>query len=146
MSNLQWHPMMVHFPLALTVIAFLCFIFRPTARTHASAHLAGLMRHVELEHCRRHGPADIVHRAHRRLASEAARRPAIFRIEAYDLGYVHQPAGRTAGSLAGSRHPSWSGAESAVSGHPICRCAGFVVTGYYGGENVYRYALGVSGR
>jgi uncharacterized membrane protein len=146
MSNLQWHPMMVHFPLALTVIAFLCLFFarileRMPLRTSLAscgtwnlsiAGVTGLLTLctglIAAWHLRLHGAPQYSVSRHMIWAtctSQLVVLLALWRALAVPPGAAPSRLFLVILFVA---------------------CAGFVVTGYYGGENVYHYALGVSGR
>jgi uncharacterized membrane protein len=145
MSNLQLHPMIVHFPLALTLTGFLCLL--------ASRLLQKKALHASLAAC---GSWNLAIGGFMGLLTLGTGLSA-----AWDLR-LHDGA-----QYSLSRHMIWAVCTSqlvlllglwrtlgvSTDETPsrlflifaVIGCLGFIVTGYYGGENVYHYALGVRG-
>jgi uncharacterized membrane protein len=145
MSNIQWHPMMVHFPLALTLTGFLCLLFSRLLRHKAL--------HTSLAAC---GTWNLIVAAVTALLTLSTGLAAAWPLR------LHGGA-----QYAVSRHVIWAvctsqlvvllGLWRALANSAektpsrlflviaLIACSGFIVTGYYGGENVYHYAIGVRG-
>jgi uncharacterized membrane protein len=146
MSSLQLHPMMVHFPLALTLTAFLCLFF--------SRLLGHKPLHTSLASC---GTWNLIIASVTGLLTLCTGLAAAWHLR------LHGEA-----QYSVSRHVIWATCASqlvvllalwrALAVSPgatpsrlflvllFVACAGFIVTGYYGGENVYHYAIGVGGQ
>jgi uncharacterized membrane protein len=143
MSQTQWHPMMVHFPLALTLAACVCLICARLVRRGAlqnSLASAGTWNLIfgaatalltlgtglfAVLHLKLVGGAQYSVSRHifwAVCASQLIALLALWRAMAVDS----------------TSPPGWW--FLAILG---IACAGLIVTGYYGGENVYHYALGV---
>jgi uncharacterized membrane protein len=144
MSDLQWHPMMVHFPLALTLTGFICLLCSRLLRSKASSSLAAC------------GTWNLAIGGFMGLLTLGTGLAAAWHLRLHN-GMQH--------SL--SRHVIWAVCTSqlvvflglwrlfatAAEERPskiflaiaMIACIGFIVTGYYGGENVYHYAMGVRG-
>jgi uncharacterized membrane protein len=143
MSLTQWHPMMVHFPLALTLTGFLCLLS------------ARLLQHNSLQAslaaC---GTWNLIIAGFTGLLTLATGLAAAWHLQLHgEMQY------------SVSRHVIWAictsqlvvllGLWRAFAVTPattpsrlflvfaLIACAGFIVTGYYGGENVYHYGIGV---
>jgi uncharacterized membrane protein len=143
MINLQWHPMMVHFPLALTMSGFLCLLLSRLLQhkpLHASLAacgtwnfiLAGITALLTLGtgiiaawHLRLHGEMQYTVSRHMIWATCTSQLVVL-------LGLWR--------ALAMTPEATPSRLFLVLS---FIACAGFIVTGYYGGENVYHYAIGV---
>jgi uncharacterized membrane protein len=143
MSEIHWHPMMVHFPLALTLAAAVCLVF------------SRLLRHGALQSSlAAAGTWNLIFGGITVLATLGTGLLAVLHLNLVD------------GAQASvSRHVIWAVCSSqlvallalwrgvAVGPTSLPRwwflallgvaCAGLIVTAYYGGENVYHYALGV---
>jgi uncharacterized membrane protein len=145
MSNTQWHPMMVHFPLALTLAGFLCLL------------LCRLLQHkpihTSLAAC---GTWNLVLAGIGALVTLCTGVMAVWHLQLHD-----------GAQYSVSRHMIWAVCTSQLVvllglwrafGNNIERapsrlflilasiaCVGFIVTGYFGGENVYHYGIGVRG-
>jgi uncharacterized membrane protein len=145
MSNLQLHPMFVHFPLALTLTGFACLLCA-RALQHRPVHaalaacgtwnfiIAGVTALLTLAtgvvaawHLQLHGGAQYSVSRHVIWAVCTSQLVVL-------LGLWRGLANR------GDKTPS---RIFLVIG--LIACIGFIVTGYYGGENVYHYAIGVRG-
>ncbi|HEY2534895.1 MAG TPA: DUF2231 domain-containing protein [Xanthobacteraceae bacterium] len=145
MNNLQWHPMMVHFPLALTLTGFLCLLFSRLLQhrpLHASLAVCGTWNFIiagitalmtlgtgliAAWHLQLHGGAQYSVSRHVIWAvctSQLVVLLGLWRAFANSIEKTPSPLFLMLGLIA---------------------CAGFIVTGYYGGENVYHYAIGVRG-
>jgi uncharacterized membrane protein len=147
MSNLQLHPMMVHFPLALTLTGFICLLASRLLQNKAS--YAG-----SLAVC---GSWNLAIGGFMGLLTLGTGLGAAWHLRLHDGAQY---------SL--SRHVIWAVCTSqlvlvlglwrmlapSADERPsrfflvlaTIACIGFIVTGYYGGENVYHYAMGVRGR
>jgi uncharacterized membrane protein len=145
MTHLHWHPMMVHFPLALTLTGFFCLLL--------SRLLQHKPLHASLAAC---GTWNFVIGGVTALMTLGTGLAAAWHLQ------LHGGA-----QYSVSRHVSWAVCTSQLVvllglwrafGNRVDRtptllflaialiaCGGFIVTGYYGGENVYHYALGVRG-
>jgi uncharacterized membrane protein len=143
MSNLQLHPMMVHFPLALTLTGFFCLLL--------SRLLQHKPLHTSLAAC---GTWNFIIAGITALLTLGTGLVAVWHLRLHgEMQYTV------------SRHVIWATCTSqlvvllglwrALAISPgstpsrlflvlaFIACAGFIVTGYYGGENVYHYAIGV---
>jgi uncharacterized membrane protein len=143
MINLQWHPMMVHFPLALTLSAFLCLLCSRLLQHRAAQSslaacgtwnliIAGVTALLTLGtglvaawHLRLHGDAQFSVSRHVIWATCTSQLVVLLALWR---------------ALAGAPEATPSRLFLVVL---LIACTGFVVTGYYGGENVYHYAIGV---
>jgi uncharacterized membrane protein len=145
MNNLQLHPMVVHFPLALTLTGFLCLLF--------SRLLQRKPWHTSLAAC---GTWNLVVAGITVLLTLCTGLVAAWHLQLHD-----------GAQYSVSRHMIWavctsqlvvllglwrafgSSIEKTPSrlflGLALIACIGFIVTGYYGGENVYHYGIGVWG-
>ena len=143
MSSFPWHPIVVHFPLALVSVAAVCFVAARLWRSDAfAANLAVV------------GTWNLCLGA---LAAVVALATGLAAVLDLDVGAeVHQ---------AISLHTKWAmfttlllvllavwrGAGTAQSSRPswiflivmMAAATALIVTGYRGGENVYRYGVGV---
>lgn len=142
MNELQWHPMMVHFPLALTLTGFLCLLFSRLLQRSQDSSLAAC------------GHWNLILGAIAALLTLGTGLGAAWHLHLYgDLQY------------SVSRHMIWAVSTSQLlallalwraliipAKKPpgplflalLCiACGGLIVTGYYGGENVYHYGIGV---
>jgi uncharacterized membrane protein len=143
MNDLQWHPMMVHFPLALALTGFMCLLFsRLLRRTQTSSSLAA------------GGHWNLILGGIAGLVTLGTGLGAAWHLRLYgDLQY------------SVSRHMIWAVCTSQLlallalwraiattAQTPPSRlflalllvaCVALIVTAYYGGENVYHYAIGV---
>jgi uncharacterized membrane protein len=141
--DLQWHPMMVHFPLALTFVGFICLL---CSRLVSNASLRDSLAHT--------GTWTLILGGATILLTLATGLAAVWHLRL--VGGAQYSV---------SRHVIWAVCTSqliailalwralgthaaAPAGWPflmllLIACAGLIMTGYYGGENVYHYALGV---
>jgi uncharacterized membrane protein len=143
MNELQWHPMMVHFPLALALTGYLCLLFsRLLQRAQMSSSLAAC------------GHWNLILGTLAAFLTLGTGLDAAWHLHLYgDMQY------------SVSRHMIWAvctsqllallalwralanDAKTLPSGLFLAllfiACGGLVMTGYYGGENVYHYAIGV---
>ena len=144
MNPAHWHPMMVHFPLALTLAGSACLISTRFIKE-------GTLQN-SLAFC---GTWNLMLGAASALLTLATGLYAVLHL-----------ALQGGAQYSVSRHVIWAVCTSqlvallamwralavrwnAVAGVwfliLLCvACAGLLVTGYYGGENVYHYALGVA--
>jgi uncharacterized membrane protein len=144
MNELQWHPMLVHFPLALTLTGFLCLL--------ASRLLEPTETRSSLAAC---GHWNLILGSLAAFLTLGSGLLAAWQLHAYGGG----------GQYSVSRHMIWAVCTSqllallalwrmlanAAKTPPsrlflallLVACGGLIVTGYYGGENVYHYAIGV---
>ncbi len=139
-----WHPLIVHFPLALTVTATAAFLIArwlPAAKTAAGLSLVGTWNLI------------------------AGAVGSVFALGSGLAALIGQPLS-TAAHAAVARHAKWAmltvfallamavwrGAGTAFESRPsrpflialLLATAALIVTGYLGGENVYRYGVGVA--
>jgi uncharacterized membrane protein len=143
MNPSHWHPMMVHFPLALTLIAMLCFACARLPRLrplHASLATAGSWNLVL-------GGAGV-------LITLVTGLVAVLHLQLAD-GAQYSVSRHVIWAICSSQLIAllalWRGLASPLAAPPgwlfltllFIACGGLIVTGYYGGENVYHYALGV---
>lgn len=140
-----WHPIVVHFPLALVVVAALSMLAaRLLRQEHRSATLATVgtwnlcLGAVAALVALGSGLAATIHlqtgpEAHQAISLHM--KWAVFTT----LALVLLAVWRGAGSAQGSRP---SGIFLAVL---IAATAALIMTGYRGGQNVYRYGVGVHG-
>jgi uncharacterized membrane protein len=146
MSSLQWHPMMVHFPLALTLTGFLCLVSsrllqnKPSYAASLAAcgtwnlAIGGFMALLTLGtglgaawHLRLH--TDMQHSLSRHVIWAVSTSQLVVFLGLWRM-------------LATTPEEKPSKRFLALA---TIACIGFIVTGYYGGENVYHYAMGVRG-
>jgi uncharacterized membrane protein len=143
MNASHWHPMMVHFPLALTLAAMLCFACSRSPRLRSlqgSLATAGswnlMLGGVAVLMTLVTGLVAVMHLKLGDGAQYSVSRHVIWAISSSQLIAL----------LA-----LWRGLATALAAPPgwlflallFVACGGMIVTGYYGGENVYHYALGV---
>jgi uncharacterized membrane protein len=144
MQDIQWHPMMVHFPLALTIAGAACLI------------CTRLLKQGPLQ-------SSLAFAGSWNLFLGAA--AALLTLGTGVMAVLHlQLLGGAQYSV--SRHIFWAVSTSqlvtllavyravAVTWNSAPRtwflillgvaCVGLMFTGYYGGENVYHYAVGVA--
>lgn len=143
MSHTQWHPMVVHFPLALTLTGVFCLFLCRLLR-HKSLH-------TSLAAC---GTWNLVIAGAAALATLGTGVMAAWHLQLHD-----------GAQYSVSRHMIWAVCTSLLVvllglwralanniekqpsnlflGFALVACIGFIVTGYYGGENVYHYGIGV---
>lgn len=143
MNPSHWHPMMVHFPLGLTLAAMLCFAgsllprLRSLQGSLATAGSWNLML----------GGAGI-------LITLVTGLIAVMHLKLVD-GAQYSVSRHVIWAICSSQLITllalWRGLARALAAPPgwlfltllLVACGGLIVTGYYGGENVYHYALGV---
>ncbi|MDP9082185.1 MAG: DUF2231 domain-containing protein [Pseudomonadota bacterium] len=142
-SHLQLHPMLVHFPLALTIIGALCLLCAQLLRDGAWQNSLAAA-----------GTWNVILGGVTVLLTLGSGLSAALHLQLHD-----------GAQYSVSRHMIWAVCTSQLivllaiwrgaAGHPASRpgwlylvllfiaCGGLIVTGYYGGENVYHYAIGV---
>lgn len=143
MSELQWHPMMVHFPLALTLTGFFCLLLSRLLQTtpmcsslaacgHWNLILGGVAALLTLGtglgaawHLHLYGGAQYSVSRHIIWAVCTSQLLAFLALWRALADTANAPPGRL------------------LLGLLLIACGGLMVTGYYGGENVYHYAIGV---
>lgn len=137
MSNLQWHPMMVHFPLALTLTAFLCLLF--SRLLHRTA------MHASLAAC---GTWNLIIAGITALTTLGTGLVAAWHLQLHD-GAQYSVSRHVIWAVCTSQLVVllglWRAFANSADKTPsrlflvlaLIACAGFIVTGYYGGENVY---------
>jgi uncharacterized membrane protein len=143
MSELQWHPMMVHFPLALTLTGFLCLLLsRLLQRTHRCSSLAAC------------GHWNLILGSLAILLTLGTGLGAAWQLRLYG-GMQYSVSRHAIWAVCTSQFlvflALWRGLIDAADAPPsrlflgllLIACGGLIVTGYYGGENVYHYAIGV---
>lgn len=143
MNDLHWHPMMVHFPLALTFAALLCLLFsRYLRHTETGASLAAC------------GHWNLILGGLAALLTLGTGLGAAWHLHLYgDLQYsvsTHMIWAVCTTQLI-ALLGLWRAFATTARTTPgflflalLCvACGGLIVTGYYGGENVYHYAIGV---
>jgi uncharacterized membrane protein len=143
MNELQWHPMMVHFPLALTLTGFVCLLVsRLLPRIEMSPSLAAC------------GHWNLILGGFAALLTlgtglEAAWNLHLFGAMQYSVSRHMIWAVCTSQLLV--LLALWRGVANSPKTPPsslflvllLFACGGLIVTGYHGGENVYHYAIGV---
>jgi uncharacterized membrane protein len=144
-NNLQLHPMMVHFPLALTLTGFLCLLFSRLLRHKAL--------HASLAAC---GTWNFIIAAVTALLTLGTGLAAAWHLRLHD-GMQYSVSRHVIWAVCTSQLVVllglWRALANSAEKTPtrlflvlaLVACAGFIVTGYYGGENVYHYAIGVRG-
>jgi uncharacterized membrane protein len=143
MSGLQWHPMLVHFPLALNLTGFLCLLvsrlLQPiearsslAACGHWNLILGSLAALLTLGsglyaawHLRVYGDAQYSVSRHMIWAVCTSQLLALLALWRMLTNTAKTPPSQLFLTLL------------------LVACGGLIVTGYYGGENVYHYAVGV---
>ncbi len=141
-----WHPLVVHFPIALTLTAGLSLVLAKLVRRQLLAEslatvgtfnlCAGAAAALVALATGLAGVLDLSVSAAARAAISTHVKWAMFTSMALVLTSVW----RGAGSALRAR-PSWL--FVIVLG---AVCAALAITGYFGGENVYRYGVGVAAR
>ena len=138
-----WHPLIVHFPIALTLTAGLALLVAKLARNESLAETLALIATWNLAAgaiaalfalaTGLAGVLDLQVGDAARAAISTHVKWAMFTSMALILTAVWRGAGNAPRS-----RPSWLlvAVLSAV-------CAAWSVTGYFGGENVYRFGIGV---
>jgi len=143
MSNLQLHPMMVHFPLALTLTGFLCLLFSRLLQRKAM--------HASLAAC---GTWNLIIAGITALTTLGTGLVAAWHLQLHD-GAQYSVSRHVIWAVCTSQLVVllglWRAFASSADKTPsrlflvlaLIACVGFIVTGYYGGENVYHYGIGV---
>jgi uncharacterized membrane protein len=145
MTNIQWHPMMVHFPLALMLTGFLCLL------------LSRLLQHtplnVSLAAC---GTWNLVFAGITVLLTLCTGLAAAWHLQLHG-GMQYSVSRHVIWAVCTSQLVVllglWRAFGNSVGKTPsliflafaLIACIGFIITGYYGGENVYHYGIGVWG-
>lgn len=141
--NIQWHPMIVHFPLALTLAGSACLTCTRLFKTETLQNSLALA-----------GTWNLMLGAAAALLTLSTGVAAVWHLALVD-----------GAQYSVSRHMIWAVCTSqlvlllamyralAVTWNSVpcawflvflgIACIGMIVTGYYGGENVYHYGLGV---
>ena len=146
MANLQLHPMLVHFPLALTLVSALCLFC-------ARAFKPGLLQRT----LSAAGTWNLILGAITALMTLGSGVSAVYDLR-LDGGAQYSVSRHVILAVCTSQLivllAIWRGAKAFLETPPGwlflsllgIACLGLVATGYYGGENVYHYALGVASR
>ena len=143
MKYVHWHPMMVHFPLALTLTGFLCLLLARLLRHKASS--------ASLAAC---GTWNLIIAGGTALLTLATGLAAAWHLHLHGVTQYSVSAHIVCAictsqlilllglwrALAGSLERSPSKLFLTLV---FVACLGCVATGYYGGENVYHYGIGV---
>jgi uncharacterized membrane protein len=140
-----WHPMIVHFPLALTVIATLCLIGGRLVKREATASALYVVGSWNL--CL--GAATALMGVASGIGASMNLKTTL---EAAHSITVHLYCAIVS-TLLLVFLAIWRGAATRGSGRPsaafltllISTTFVLIVTGYFGGENVFRYGVGVAG-
>jgi len=143
MSTLRWHPMVVHFPLALVTTATLCLLgARLLRRASRTATLATV------------GTWNLCLGALAAVLALATGLGAVVGLQVNEAAHraisVHLKWA-VASSLVLVLLSVWRGAGVAPDSRPswlfmvllLVATAALIATGYHGGQNVYRYGIGV---
>jgi uncharacterized membrane protein len=144
MNHLQLHPMMVHFPLALTIIGTLCLVGARLLRQGPfQSSLAAA------------GTWNVVLGGMAVLLTLATGLGAALHLQLHD-GAQYSVSRHVIWAVCTSQLvvllAIWRGTADSATSRPtwlllvllFIACAGLIVTAYYGGENVYHYGLGVA--
>lgn len=144
MKHFQWHPMMVHFPLALTIAGAGCLLLVRILKdgpVRQSLAMAGTWNLIL------GGGAALLTLGTGYLAVLDLKLlgGAQYSVSRHMIWAVSTSQLVVLLALWRSLAVKWDSAPSAWFLLLLTvACAGFIVTGYYGGENVYHYALGVA--
>jgi uncharacterized membrane protein len=145
MANLQLHPMFVHFPLALTLTGFACLLFSRLLQHRAA--------HASLAAC---GTWNFIIAGITALVTLATGLAAAWHLQLHD-GAQYSVSRHVIWAVCTSQLVVLLGLWRALANRAdktpsllflmlaFIACIGFIITGYYGGENVYHYAIGVRG-
>ena len=143
MSHLQLHPMMVHFPLALTIIGALCLLCARLLRQGAYQNSLAAA-----------GTWNVILGGISAVLTLGSGLSAAFHMQLHD-GAQYSVSRHFIWAVCTSQFivllAIWRGVACTPTSRPgwlflvllFIACAGLIVTGYYGGENVYHYRLGV---
>jgi uncharacterized membrane protein len=144
MKDIQWHPMMVHFPLALTLAGAACLIctklFKDGTLQNSLAFAGTWNLMLGAAAALLTLGTGVVAALHLTLvdgAQYSVSRHMIVAVctsQLVALLALYRALAVTWNSVPGAWFLVFLGVA----------CAGLMVTGYYGGENVYHYALGVA--
>jgi uncharacterized membrane protein len=144
MKDIQWHPMMVHFPLALTLAGAACLIctklFKDGTLQNSLAFAGTWNLMLGAAAALLTLGTGVVAAWHLTLvdgAQYSVSRHMIVAVctsQLVALLALYRALAVTWNSVPGAWFLVFLGVA----------CAGLMVTGYYGGENVYHYALGVA--
>jgi uncharacterized membrane protein len=144
MNELHWHPMMVHFPLALTLAGFVCLLFsRLLQRSQMCAALAAC------------GHWNLILGGLGALLTLGTGLGAVWHLHLYgdpQYSVSRHMIWAVCTSQLLALLALWRALASTAQNSPsrlflallLIACGGLIVTGYYGGENVYHYAIGVA--
>jgi uncharacterized membrane protein len=142
-NYMHWHPMMVHFPLALTLTGFLCLLLARLLRQKSVA--------ASLAAC---GTWNLVIAGIASLLTLATGLAAAWHLQLHGA-MQHSVSAHVVWAICTSQLVSLLGMWRAFAGSPerspstlflalvFAACLACVATGYYGGENVYHYGIGV---
>lgn len=143
MNYMHWHPMMVHFPLALTLTGFLCLLLARLLRQKASS--------PSLAAC---GTWNLFIGGVTALLTLATGLAAAWHLHLHGVMQFSVSA-HIVWAICTSQLILLLGLWRAFAGSPerlpsnlflmfvFVACLACVATGYYGGENVYHYGIGV---
>ncbi|MEA1672705.1 DUF2231 domain-containing protein [Nitrospirillum sp. BR 11163] len=139
----NWHPAVVHFAVALPLLAFLLFGAALAGRRLAAAPALTLAARWSLYLGTAAALAAI-------LTGQQAMNTSSMDLAGHENVHVHLSwAYRTAGALAIASLGAWLDRRRPAGAHPLlmlCLAAGIglvAVTGWFGAENVYRHGIGV---
>ena len=143
MSEMHWHPMMVHFPLALTLAGAVCLVCsRLLGQGALQSSLAAA------------GTWNLIFGGVTVLLTLGTGLLAVLHLKLLD-GAQYSLSRHVIWAVCTSQLVAllalWRGVAVSSTSPPEwwflallgIACAGLIVTAYYGGENVYHYALGV---
>lgn len=145
MTPAQWHPMIVHFPLALMLTGFLCLLLSRLLR-HKPLH-------ASLAAC---GTWNLVIAGITVLLTLCTGLVAAWHLQLHG-GMQYSVSRHVIWAVCSSQLVVllglWRAFGNNIEKTPspfflllaLIACIGFIVTGYYGGENVYHYGIGVRG-
>jgi len=142
MHELEWHPMMVHFPLALTLTGYLCLFFSRLPCITTGGSMAA------------YGHWNLILGGLMALLTLGTGLGAAWHLHLYG-GMQYSVSRHMIWAVCTSQLLAllalWRGIANTARTPPsslflallLIACGGLIVTGYYGGENVYHYAIGV---